>query len=310
MHSNNHPAQNPSRSSFILRHLFLLIGAIAVLAVLYIETQNLTVAGAGAVLLVLAHVVAVVVIAYSGRSILRGVFLRMHGQPITTTHDHSQEHGHSHHHADDLQTEGVTLTWAGLYDLFTRVVFGGQVKKMMQSTVRLANIQAGETALDVGCGTGTLAILAKQTAGPNATLYGTDAAPQMIQRAQEKARAAQVDVNFQAGLVEKIQFADGTFDVVMNSLMFHHLPSLELKQAALAEMYRVLKPGGRLLIVDFEPPKRGLPKAFLTLILGDMTAIDNTIVPPLLQKAGFVNVTMGPTDSKVATYIAGIKPTT
>lgn len=64
----------------------------------------------------------------------------------------------------------------------------------------------------------------------------------MIQRAQEKARAAQVDVNFQAGLVEKIQFADGTFDVVMNSLMFHHLPSLELKQAALAEMYRVLKP--------------------------------------------------------------------
>lgn len=309
-HSDNHPAPRVSPSNFIVRHFFLLVVVAAIAAVVYVETQAINVAGAALIALIIAHIVAVVVIMYGGRSILRNLLRRLHGQPVTSTmtqHSHDDAQGHSHH-TDSLDTEGITLSWAAFYDLFTRILFGGQIKKMMQSTVKLANIQPGEKAMDVGCGTGTLAILAKQTAGQKATLYGVDASPQMIERAQEKARNAGVDVTFQTGLVESIQFPDGTFDVVMNSLMFHHLPSTELKRSALAEMYRTLKPGGRLLVIDFEPPKDGLSKAFLTMILGDMTSIDNTTVPPLLEQAGFVNVKIGPTDSKIATYIMGIKP--
>jgi SAM-dependent methyltransferase len=89
--------------------------------------------------------------------------------------------------------------------------------------------------------------------------------------------------------------------------MVHHLPG-DLKARAFREMYRVLKPGGRLLIVDFEPPKEGIYKTLLTLILGQMTTIDNTVIPPLLREAGFENIKTGPTGSRLSTYMAGVKP--
>lgn len=297
-------SSNQGASSIVMRHLFIAIVAIVMLAVLYVEFQSAQVVGAAAVLFALVHIVAVVVIMYGGRGILRSVIRRFHGQPEPQVHSH--DNNVSHHRAYDLETEGRTISWAWFYDIFTRVLFFGSVQKMMTSTVRLANIQAGEQVLDIGCGTGTLAILAKQTVN-QADIYGTDASTKMIERARQKAQQRQIDVNFQPGLAEKIQFPDDTFDVVMNSLMMHHLTT-ELREKALVEVYRVLKPGGRLLIVDFEPPKEGLLKSFLTLILGEMTSIDNTTVPPLVEAVGFTQVEMGATDTRIATYILGIKP--
>ncbi|MCA9907139.1 MAG: class I SAM-dependent methyltransferase, partial [Anaerolineae bacterium] len=160
--------------------------------------------------------------------------------------------------------------------------------------------------LDVGCGTGTLALLAKQGAGRNAEIHGIDAAPEMIERARQKAERAHSDIDFQPGLAEKIRFEDGTFDLVMNSLMMHHLTP-RLREQALAEIYRVLKPGGRLLIVDFEPPKPGLYRSLLTFIVGGMTSIDNTKLLPLVQGAGFQKVDIG-SASSMATYISAVKP--
>lgn len=301
MHSHNESSHNQGNSSFIMRHLFLLVVTIIILGVLYIELQNMTAVGAAAVLLLLAHVGAIAFILYGGRSFLRAIIRKIHGQP------NSQLEAHNHHHAYDLETEGHTISWAWFYDIFVRIFFAGKIQTMMQSTVRLANIQSGEKVLDIGCGTGTLIILAKQTSGNNAEIYGTDAAPEMIERAQEKARHDKVDVDFQTGLAENIQFPDNTFDLVMNSLMMHHLTA-DLREKALAEIYRVLKPGGRLLIVDFEPPKKGLYKSFLRLILGDMTSIDNTTIPPLLKNAGFTNIDIGATETHIATYILGLKP--
>lgn len=96
---------------------------------------------------------------------------------------------------------------------------------------------------DVGCGTGTLAILAKTQAGASVELHGQDASPQMI--ARQKAAQAGVNIDFRPALVEAIDAPDNSLDLVLSSLMVHHLPG-DLKAKAFGEIYRVLKPGGRV----------------------------------------------------------------
>lgn len=191
--------------------------------------------------------------------------------------------------------------------LFVRLLFAGHIPRLMRSAVRLAGLQPGEAALDVGCGTGTLAIMAARETGRFTTLFGIDPAPEMITRARQKADRAGVEVTFQTGVAEALAFPDGRFDLVMNSLMMHHLPAA-LQSQALAEMYRVLRPGGRLLIVDFEPPKAGLKKRMLTWLLGEMTAIDNSKLLPRVTAAGFSAIRTGQTDSTLAVYLAAVKP--
>lgn len=213
---------------------------------------------------------------------------------------------HSHIHQTSLETSGITIRWARFYDIMLGLLTRGQEHKFRQATLTLANIQAGEKVLDVGCGTGSLAILAKQKSGREAEIYGTDAAPEMIERARQKAHIANVDVDFRTGLAEEIQFPDETFDIVMNSLMMHHLP-YQLREKSLKEIYRVLKTDGRLLIVDFEPPKNGIFKAFLKVFIGDMTSIDNTTLLPLIESAGFTNVRIGRVDKQLATFITAEK---
>jgi ubiquinone/menaquinone biosynthesis C-methylase UbiE len=111
----------------------------------------------------------------------------------------------------------------------------------------------------VGCGTGTLAIAAKQRVGPTGKVYGIDASPEMIARASKKARKAGVEVVFKNGVVEALPFADASFDAVLSTLMLHHLPP-EARQQCAREMRRVLKLGGRVLAVDFgvSGKKKGL----------------------------------------------------
>ncbi|MBE0690874.1 MAG: class I SAM-dependent methyltransferase [Anaerolineae bacterium] len=223
---------------------------------------------------------------------------------IQKAHGTSGAHIHTH---QNLETEGGTIGWARLYDVLVNFILLGQYRSLVNSMLTLAHIQPEEKVLDVGCGTGTLAIAAKLNSHPSATIHGLDAAPEMIERARQKAAQAGADVDFQPALVETIPFADNTFDLVMNSLMVHHLPG-DLKSRAFAEMYRVLKPGGRLLVVDFEPPTNPVIKAALRLLLGrGMLAIDNSVLPPLLEATGFTDVKSGKTGSSLATFISGVK---
>lgn len=102
-----------------------------------------------------------------------------------------------------------------------------------------------------GCGTGTLAIAAKLSAGPYAAVYGIDPSPEMLAKAKQKARKAGVQVLFRSGLAEDLPFPDAQFDVVLSTVMLHHLPQKARLQCA-KEIRRVLKPDGRVLVVDFE----------------------------------------------------------
>jgi ubiquinone/menaquinone biosynthesis C-methylase UbiE len=131
--------------------------------------------------------------------------------------------------------------------------FLGKEARFREWTVDTANITNGHSVLDVGCGTGNLTMAAKTRAGVEGDVHGIDGAPEMIRAAERKAADRQLDISFRVGLIEDIPFPDGEFDVVLSSLMLHHLPK-DLKRQGVAEISRVLKPGGRFVAVDLDPP--------------------------------------------------------
>ena len=118
--------------------------------------------------------------------------------------------------------------------------------------IEQANIQPGYRALDLGCGTGTLAMMAKQSQ-PSADVSGLDADPDMLKVANYKKNQAKLDVKFDAGFTNDLPYPDASFDCVMSSIMIHHLKTPDKINTA-KEVFRVLKPGGELHIIDFGKP--------------------------------------------------------
>ena len=139
------------------------------------------------------------------------------------------------------------------YDLLAWVLAGGREGRLRGRMLDRARVAAGEHVLDVGCGTGTLAIAAARRVGAVGEVRGIDASPEMIARARRKAARARVAATFEVGTAERLPFAEARFDAVMGTLMLHHLPR-DARRACALEMARVLRPGGRVLAVDFGPP--------------------------------------------------------
>jgi cyclopropane fatty-acyl-phospholipid synthase-like methyltransferase len=137
-----------------------------------------------------------------------------------------------------------------IFDPVVRV--GMRERRFKRELVSEAAIEPAHRVLDLGCGTGTLAILAKQTV-PDAEVIGLDGDPAILERARAKAEAAGVDVRFDAGYSTELPYEPASFDRVLSTLFFHHL-NTEDKRRTLAEIARVLRPGGRLLVVDFTRP--------------------------------------------------------
>ena len=157
--------------------------------------------------------------------------------------------------ASAKETQGLILNRGWSYDLMgwfcDTFLFHGQLREFRQRTANLAGMQPGEQVLDVGCGTGTLAMEVARRVGREGRVAGVDPGPQQIARARAKAARRNAPIEFQIGVIEQLPFPDQTFDVVLSTLMMHHLPT-PLKRQGLAEIARVLKPGGRLVIADFK----------------------------------------------------------
>lgn len=153
-------------------------------------------------------------------------------------------------------TRGIRIRWPRWYDAMNRIHFLGREDRFREWTVDLAEIAPGQAVLDVGCGTGNLTMAAKRRVGADGEVHGVDAAPEMILEAERKAALKGLDINYQVGLIEDIPLPADKFDVVLSSLMLHHLPK-DLKRRGVAEIARVLKPGGRFVAVDIDPPLVG-----------------------------------------------------
>ena len=149
------------------------------------------------------------------------------------------------------RTTGIVLHAPAFYDLTVWLAFFGRERAFRDKLLQLARIASGDSVLDVGCGTGTLAIATKRRVGAAGTVYGIDASPEMLARAEKKAKKAGVEVFFKSGLAEALPFTDAQFNVVLSTVMLHHLPRKARLQCA-NEIRRVLKPDGRVLAVDFE----------------------------------------------------------
>ena len=163
----------------------------------------------------------------------------------------------SNAHSQSEAPPGLILHAAGFYDFIVWIMLLGRGRAFREDILKLAGLQPGDTVLDVGCGTGTLAIAAKAHVGPNGSVTGIDASPEMLERAVKKARRAAADVTFRLAAAQALPFDDGQFDVVTSTVMLHHLPKPSRVQC-FREIVRVLKPQGRVLVVDFaKSGKRG-----------------------------------------------------
>ena len=169
-------------------------------------------------------------------------------------------HSYARHRHDRLgkasatETKGLIGSGGWRHDLMEWCIdtflFRGQLRQLRLRTANLARLQLGEQVLDVGCGTGTLALEVARRVGRAGRVAGIDPGTEQIARARAKAARRHMPIEFQVGVIEQLPFPDTTFDVVFATLMMHHLPA-PLKRQGLAEIARVLKPGGRLVIADF-----------------------------------------------------------
>ena len=174
----------------------------------------------------------------------------------------------------------------------------GRERTLRETTVSLAQVKPGDCVLEVGCGTGTLTLAAKRQAGPSGKVFGIDVIPGMIELSQRKAAQANEDVTFQLGSIDDIPFSANQFDVVMCSFMIFHMSEM-VRRKGIAEIYRVLKPQGRLLVLDLALPTQPLPRAIAQMLLGGMLQHDLRELLPLMEASGFSDVEIAPVKFRI-----------
>jgi ubiquinone/menaquinone biosynthesis C-methylase UbiE len=200
------------------------------------------------------------------------------------------------------KTAGLVLHWAARYDLLAWLLTHGRERAFREKLATLARLAPGEAVLDVGCGTGSLAIAAARRVGPGGVVAGVDASPEMIARARRKAARAGVAVEFQHAIAEALPFPDARFAVVLSTLVLHHLPRKTRERSA-EEIRRVLTPGGRVLVADFAYPQ-GAHGIWRHIHRRGHVKPDEIVA--LLERTGFQVVESGPVGISSLQYVLAV----
>lgn len=201
---------------------------------------------------------------------------------------------------------GLLLHKAAAYDLGVWLLTLGRERTLRQKILGRARLQGGEAVLDVGCGTGSLALEAKRQVGSTGTVRGIDGSPEMIARAAKKARKAGFEIEFETAPAQALPFADGRFDVVLSTLTFHHLPRSSREQCG-REMRRVVRAGGRVLVVDFARSARKEPAGLLDFLHRHGGVDPNEIVAHL-ESAGLKIVERGDVGFRGLRFVLATAP--
>ena len=175
---------------------------------------------------------------------------------------------------------------------------------------KLSGVKEGDKVLDVGCGTGTLALRLKKQAGNKGFVAGIDASSEMLKQAKIKADKENIRLDLRVASIEKIPFSDNFFDVVTSTWVIHQL-SLPLKKKGIKEIFRVLKVGGHFLLADLHKITNPF-RAFYNLPFywwneGYKIHVQGKL-PELLTEAGFVEVKIINRIRDRIDYISTFKP--
>jgi ubiquinone/menaquinone biosynthesis C-methylase UbiE len=193
---------------------------------------------------------------------------------------------------ESVPTRGRTLDYAAfVYDFFEPILLLGKQADYDRHIRSLLELKKSDRVLDLGCGTGVLTrMIADQVkADAGGISMGIDAAAKMIRVAMRK--RGNDTCRFKVMAAENLSFDDASFDAVVSSLFFHHVP-LDLKEKALLESFRVLRPNGRLIIADMHSPTTRMGALvshvsrwfFMQPQIGENI---KGILPALIEKAGF-----------------------
>jgi demethylmenaquinone methyltransferase/2-methoxy-6-polyprenyl-1,4-benzoquinol methylase/phosphoethanolamine N-methyltransferase len=185
------------------------------------------------------------------------------------------------------QTSGIVIHRSRLYDL----IGGRFIRTTDAEILARAGVACGDRVLDVGTGPGYLALAASKLVAPTGAAVGIDASPEMIDRARELAARRGSQAEYLVASAESLPFEDDSFDVVVSRLVFHHLPG-DVKTQALGEMARVLKPAGRLLVVDLASPTARGAHHIVAHLLGT-NPDTGAVLEELVSGAGFKRLTHG-----------------
>lgn len=193
------------------------------------------------------------------------------------------------------------------YDLAYSLLLGLD-RRLWAAVLVAAGVTRGLAVLDVGCGTGRLTLEAARRVGPDGTAWGIDPSEEMIAFASKKAGGTGSAARFAVAPVERLPFDDLTFDVVLSTFVLHHLPPLE-KRECMAEVLRVLKPGGGFSGFDLRVPDNPVARLFVEPWFRRHSAAEGAagVVEPM-RIAGFEGVERSDGPGRVLEVARGRRP--
>lgn len=178
-----------------------------------------------------------------------------------------------------------------LYDLLLFLLTRGRDHAYRKEVLDLAGVATGHHVLDVGCGTGTQTIEAVRRTGPDGSVVGVDVSPKMLAAARRKVERHGLSITLQQADAAALPFDDSRFDIVTITTVLHMVPCRR-HQLCLREAARVLKCGGRLLVIDYA----GAPENRKNWVakLGPHGRFDLYSLRDCLSEAGFERIDFGP----------------